>query len=217
MAEKPILMSAWSVLALLDKRKVQTRRPVKPQPPEGVEVIDYSDEGSGLFVYDEVCGLRIIATPKYELGDELWVREALVGAKPIPGVRPVMWYQADQMPVQVGDRVPQWRWQRDKLPGIFMPKAAARIWRTVTRVRCEPVQDITIEEAIAEGVPPQPAGAGGVSGLMCRLVCVVRDDLPDAPQIAYFAELWNSIYTKPPFRFEDNPYVFVYDMEDSRG
>ena len=210
MPEKPIVMSAWSVLAMLEHRKWQTRRPVKPQPPEGAEVIGYSDEGEGLYVQDKKFGLRIIAKPQYKVGDELWVKEAL---KVCHGdsqacTSDAAQYAADDKlcwkavldPLRPGHdmlvEIP-WRWPNDKLKNWYMPRDAARIFPVVTRVRCEYVQDITVEDAIAEGCLPQP------------FVTPQNDD-----PILNFRCLWNSIYTKPPYRWQDHPLTFGYDFAE---
>lgn len=208
MPQKPIIMSAWSVLALLDKRKTQTRRPVK------LDILNKFDicKKDGPLSYEDEYGdhRHILEQAPYQVGDELWVKEALFGARPIPEVRPVMWYQADQMPVQVGDRVPQWRWKGDKLKNWYMPRAAARIFRTVTGVRCEYVQDITVEDVGAEGIDVVAKLPGIINAALTTdskrgLVRTVAKQL--------FESLWNSIYKEPPYRWEDNPLNFVYDME----
>ncbi|MGE8367044.1 hypothetical protein [Cupriavidus sp.] len=78
--ERPILFSGAMVRAILDGRKTQTRRVVKPQPPAHTRVVDTyhypgerdrfyaSDSGSLLDGWTQHC-------PHGQPGDRLWVRE----------------------------------------------------------------------------------------------------------------------------------------------
>lgn len=96
---------------------------------------------AGLKTETRWLGIRTI-----EAGDTIWVREALrIEAAHIA-------YTADGTHAlwEGGRRV--WRWKRDQLPGVHMPRWAARIQKVVTGVRIERLQDITEAGAIAEGI-----------------------------------------------------------------
>ena len=77
MKERPILFSAPMVRALLAGMKTQTRRMIKPQPPDDRRfkpVLATDDEGIEL--YCGWAGMIPIRSPYGKVGDQLWVREA---------------------------------------------------------------------------------------------------------------------------------------------
>lgn len=153
------------VRALLDGRKTQTRRIIKPQPPADVVRHCWYDAPIYGFTAEEAPSnswhtARLVAVS----GDRLWVREtwgsleadhtAVSGQpgyrKPQQGDRIV--YQADPgSAAQWGPSLPSqgsfmWR------PSIHMPRWASRMTLTVTDVRVERLQDISEADAKAEGV-----------------------------------------------------------------
>lgn len=132
MRERPIIFSGESVRAILAGIKVQTRRVVKPQPPhrkwEVPRWIEYCPHGSP--------------------GDRLWVRE-----KWAPTTDQWIIYAADSemrsiASGEVRGHVYQGPWRSP----IHMPRRFARIWLEITDVRVERVQEITEEDAQAEGI-----------------------------------------------------------------
>ena len=237
--ERPILFSAPMVRALLAGTKTQTRRIVKPQPewrPAGDgyaggwsalgkrkpdELRAWADEGA--FARE----LMKWGSPYGAPGDTLWVREAfavLTGA----GTRTV--YRADGEPTQryfPAEPVHNMKWT----PSIHMPRWASRITLRVTDVRVERLQDISEEDAKAEGVEPtfysehwtayDPITEGYPSFTV----------EPDAAQIAerglenvrhhppklmcsareQFRRLWESI--NGPGSWDANPWVWVVSFE----
>lgn len=157
MAERPILFSGAMVRAILEGRKSQTRRVVKLI---GAEVIEEAITGPWPFSpqHDDW-----IACPYGRPGDRLWVREthAFLDKRDPSGKRvayaagPFLWGNSDPKtgvtwppPENSCDavRVPRWR------PSIHMPRWASRITLEATGVRVERLNDITEEDAKAEGV-----------------------------------------------------------------
>jgi len=225
MNERPILMSAQMVRAILDGRKTQTRRIVKPQPDHGH---DYND-GAG---YRPQIGDTEITCPYGQPGDRLWQ----TGEIPSGGFYYIQGFLhesegGDSRPIYVNKQHMTWgydksddpeslssdgfdvarmKWKRagarlwvketwkphcegpisDEFPlgtcvkyradgkclkpttwtneqgawceaneestrwrpSIFMPRWASRITLKLTSVRVERLQDISDEDAVAEGV-----------------------------------------------------------------
>lgn len=136
MKERPILFSGPMVRAILEGRKTQTRRVVKPQPAHIPGI------GTVLNI-DTITGR---ACPYGNPGDRLWVRETWAHRRWMLGdasPNPTTVYRADGEDLKGCAR---WR------PSIHMPRWASRIALEVVSVRVERLQDISEDDAKAEGV-----------------------------------------------------------------
>lgn len=91
-----------------------------------------------------------------------------------------------------------YRWR----PSIFLPRRAARIWRPITKVRIERLQDISYADIIAEGFTHW----------------LTDEQQTDAEHKAAakreFATLWDR-YNGDRAPWEANDWVLVYDFEVS--
>lgn len=168
---KPILFNTEMVRALLEGRKFATRRVVKPQPEGAHCVIDCDDEAH---TFDLLCGNRgeggifldwaeTVKAP-FWTGDILYVRETWCQYGKIDDYDRLIdgteeyYYRADgENPTPFNDFLvqhPGWDEHRGTPvwhPSIHMPKEAARLFLRVTDVRVERLQEITEEQARAEG------------------------------------------------------------------
>jgi hypothetical protein len=150
--EHPILMGAPMVRAILDGRKSQTRRVMKPQLKAHFTTdVDYWTSGK----HSGELGKPPLTTPYGQPGDRLWVRETWAprGVHCLPGgkLETMIAYRADGathlFPHHEIAREPfDWK------PSIFMPRWASRITLEITAVRVERVQDISEADAKAEGI-----------------------------------------------------------------
>lgn len=140
MKERPILFSGSMVRAILEGRKTQTRRIIKPQPDM---VLNWDDVRLKVW-HEGKKGYAVCPYGKPE--DRLWVRETW--AKDIPGCPNGVTYRADHLdPLGDGPAKPiTWK------PSIHMPRIASRITLEIIRVRVEKLQSISEEDAKAEGV-----------------------------------------------------------------
>lgn len=193
---KQILFNTEMVRAILDGRKTCTRRVIKPQPygkctyPLGFVTDSTEKKEVGCFGFgvDECGGSIQYAKPSYQPGDILYVRETWKNA---PNG---YYYYEDWQKNDIAD-VTKWK------PSIHMPKEAARIWLEVTNVRVERLQDITIENALKEGVDKY-----------IRL----NGELDENSIITSFIGIWNSTVKKSDLDFygwDANPYVWVIEFE----
>ena len=180
MRERPILFSAPMALATLDGSKTQTRRILKDAPEAAVELRlshgssgyletfvgeDFSESGWMPVVGEHGCETPV-RCPYGVPGDRLWGREACRAEERkedgIDGVR----YLADNVWLPIEDTkaaADRWvdlfhyRGQRGAVvPSIHMPRWASRILVELTDVRVERLQDISEEDAIAEGIERCP-------------------------------------------------------------
>ncbi len=189
---KPILFSTPMVGAILDGQKTMTRRVVKPQPKEFVDVNDVEHNDVGFFRgelirYKEPRNngkyhgwLQAMPfKPKYQSGDILWVRETWNEVFRPDGTHAHYIYKASS-------ELEHWR------PSIFMPKTAARIFLKVTEVRCERLQDISYDDCLSEGM---------------------HDFCTDVDTLAAFQELWQELNAKRGYGWDVNPWVWVISFE----
>jgi hypothetical protein len=133
--ERPILFSAPMVRAILEGRKTVTRRAVK---------FPFIDRAAGCELSGNEIGQEEIRNncPYGVPGQRLWVREthSFVPDPEEPAGYSQVLYAAD------GQRYGKNR------PSIHMFRADSRILLEITDVRVERLQDITEEQAKAEGV-----------------------------------------------------------------
>lgn len=146
MKERPILMNTENVRAILEGRKTQTRRVIKPQPKQINDAFDGTWEWKeeGHYFDDLTLAYTLRESCPYEVGQRLWVRETWAGNY-LFGID----YKADGYDYGYDDKMePIIKWK----PSIHMPKRYARIWLEITDIRVERVQDISEGDAKAEGV-----------------------------------------------------------------
>lgn len=212
MKTKPILFSTEMIHANLEGRKSQTRR-----------VIDEKHSGFLEYAFKNKKNLAdwISKNAKYQMGDILWVRESWQVS------RFGIYFSRARCPEHEVKEV-KWR------PSIHMPKKAARQFLKVINIRVERLQDISENDAIAEGIErfenslfnetryrdytdgkrrdkdfnlyPEEAKRVGYSHFGGNPWPDWRDP------ISSFQTLWQSINGKK-IPWESNPFVWVYEYE----
>jgi hypothetical protein len=150
--ERPILMSTDMVIATPQRRKTKTRRTKGLERIEGVNAIKtmtfpatgktHTYVDASFTTFDVKINSGLIECPYGAIGDLLWVRESFVRYTISPSEGGFLYKASAPDP---GDIL---RWK----PSIHMPKIAARIWLEITDIKVERLQDITEEDAIAEGI-----------------------------------------------------------------
>lgn len=226
MSVKPILFNTEMVRAILDGRKICTRRVIKPQPDEkhiyplGYVTDSTEKKNVGCFGFgiDEYSGSVQYAKQPYHPGDILYVREtwqcwrahryeATADIRFRAGGDDVRLQFANGSTDSI-DRydfdtfVHKWfshngEWK----PSLFMPKEAARIWLKVTDVSVERLNDITDKDAKREGAQPDYP---------------FDYDVDKWPNLEHFKKIWNSTIKKSDldrYGWNANPFVWVVSFE----
>jgi hypothetical protein len=93
-------------------------------------------------------------------------------------------------------------------PSIFMPKKKCRIFLEITDVRVERLQDISEEDAIAEGIKKTWIND---DIKQCRFKNYINDGKGSKSPIDSFNSLWVSINGKDSWKA--NPWVWVYEFK----
>lgn len=192
MTDHPMIFSAEMVRALLDRRKTQTRRLLKPQPQSVADKID--------------------AAMKWRIGDRIWVKEAWRASPDYNAYPPremshwPVHYEADGPPPPE----PELHMNGRLRASIFMPKWASRLTLTVTNVRVQRVQDITEADARAEGAkagdwPDRPKCSCDDED------CVACSHYPALYKPA-FRHIWNSIHGPDAWDRNDWIVALTFDV-----
>lgn len=197
MKERPILFSSEMVRAILDGRKTQTRRVVNPQ-----SLLDNKTRVTACY-----------ECPYGAPGDSLWVRESCQiyghwvknGHTKSGAQRWKFSIHASKRVLYAGGFVksPSDKTQLGfyKRPSIFMPRWASRIALAVTDVRVERLQEISEEDAIAEGLQKEVISVG------------YQNDSVTLRARPKFVYLWDKINSDRGYSFESNPWVWVISFK----
>lgn len=219
MKERPILFTGPMVRAILEGRKTVTRRVMKYQPHEdasvtvgnyNITVVDRHGEqqpGPEAFGAWWSDGERGCISPHGQPGDRLWVREAWAADAQVDAIAPrdlsqgePIWYPADFSVRQTGcSMISKGRGR----PSIHMPRWASRILLEITSVRVERLQDISEEQALAEGVRGEPCDHA-------RQACADIGCWGDTAKGA-FGFLWESLNGEGSW--VANPWVWVVEFK----
>lgn len=216
--DKPILFSAPMVRALLDGRKMQTRRLLKSEPTELIDGF-HKDLISGVEYYsiDHSTGHFVLPAKAvaFRPGDRLWCREAWRTTGAFEDLAPSVMngsairirYEADGFIDERGKSFNHFHPGRLRA-SIHMPRWASRLTLVVNDVRVERLKEISRDDAIAEGLMKVPAPQ-----LAVEMGCNYGFDgsnLYGSPISAY-AALWDHI--NGPGAWAANPWVAVYSFD----
>ena len=216
--ERPILFNTDMVRAIMNGRKTQTRRVIKPQPEAHhravvrCNVLDGSDREYFLYQHEDPKKTKAVRCPYGQPGDLLWVRETFERTthELLSQMHRDSW---NRYLYKATHRQPRKKWK----PSIFMPKDAARIWLQVKSVRVEQLKDISEEDAKAEGI----------RGQFIDLFQETRwrDYMQNQPERFYdwrlpsssFFSLWESINGSASLK--ENPLLWVveFDVLSTKG
>ncbi len=206
-----MIFNAEMVRAILDGRKTQTRRIMKPQPANDIALSTFPNA--------EACGWISSLAHKFgsttahfcpfgKPGDRIWVRETFQG----PLVSEDLFEEYRAYPEKFekpqyceyaanGGATPEYCDLDDNLrhgwrPSIHMPRWASRISLEITGVRVERLNQISDAESSEEG-------------------CSIADMESGESLSDVFARLWSSIYGQESWLA--NPWVWVIDFKRVDG
>lgn len=193
MKERPVIFNAEMVRAILDGSKTQTRRALTSHHINLIKFAAHIGEcypledmhdGSQSY-YRQYC-------PFGQIGDRLWVRETFAkGLCTKSGLA----YRATHKPEDLEEG---WFEQIKWTPSIHMPRWASRINLEITNVRVERLNDISEEDALAEGMDNGTSEAARAVGWY------------EKPRRA-FRRLWSQIYGDD--NWDANPWVWVIEFK----
>lgn len=196
---KPILFNTEMVRAILEDRKIVTRRVIKVD----LNWADTDENDSSYLFFEDKYGDSYHAKYfcRYQVGDILYVRETYQRlyshiALDFSDNTYAYIYKASHNGEDWEQGSQNWAWK----PSIHMPKEAARIFLKVTGVRVERLNDITSKEAIKEGLKDKYA-YGEYNSMEPKKL---------------FIDLWNTTINKQDldtYGWEANPYVWVIEFE----
>lgn len=187
MTDKPILFSGPMIRALLEGRKTQTRRVLKPQPVESFSTFsEYADAGiERRFLIPHAPGWRLWVREAHYLTDDGESEYAVFAADEAS----VKEHFTDMQATMASHPSIDWSKHLRLRPSIHMPRWASRLTLIVTDVRVQRLQEISEADAIAEGMTFPHGMEWGC-------------DPVDA-----FRTLWNSLNADRGFGWDANPWV----------
>jgi hypothetical protein len=193
MTDRPIIFSGEMVRAILADRKTQTRRVIKPQfnhkfgsgVPHGYDRFGVHVDIALIEPHPMFGGWAYLFCPYGKAGDRLWVRETwgVLGTS-------VCYRAYGEFTQDDRDLGYTCKWR----PSIFMFRDLSRITLEIVSIQAERLQDISEQDAIAEGIEQKEPNH--VVGARYR-----------------FGQLWNSINRKRGFGWEVNPWVWVIEFK----
>ncbi len=233
-SEKPILFQADMIEGIQDFRKTRTRRTaglkeINKNPDEWIFKGWEIGTGAGYAAFERDGVVKNVGCPYGFPGHQLWVREtwAPVNHNGLEAIA----YRADHylydLPKDIYfnflDPVPEnWLFdicandlltgsEKGWRPSIYMPRWVSRLQLGITDIKVQRLQNITEEDAMAEGIISGEVIDRDFSreaGTESKSVMFLDYDV-----ISLFHDLWDSINKKKGLGWDINPYVWVVEFD----
>lgn len=213
--EKPIIFTGHMVNRVLAKEKTHTRRlqglekiNIRPDEWRFIEVT----KGGGYSFFRDKWTEWYYCKPRYKPGDILWIKESIRNNRDGNMIS----YVSDGKPVKkngVSACKKDWKWKRDILTGMFLPKWASRPDRILVE-NCTPrrLNDMSEADAVAEGIYAVNLPLAGPDGLtVWTWEPYPTPNIFDDP-LSAFMNLWDRINGKK-YLWKGNPWVFDYQIK----
>lgn len=239
---KPILFNAKIAKAILDDTKTQTRRITnctngsifKCLGTDKTKNSTTKNKFGALFELpkshwiDKNSLSHEFVASKYKIGDILWAREPAKVLNSHGDKYMTVEYLSDgfittlEYPERFASSLPRWIAECKGVPNGCI-KEMARFFLKVTNVRVEQLHDISDDDCLKEGINSFGGGQIADTGDYFETEYFIGEEKLSEDEMYYenetfeeaylaFANLWNSTAPKG-YKWEDNPYVFVYEFE----
>ena len=196
---KGILFKPKIIQAIIEGRKTQFTRVIKPQPKRINDDFDGTWEWKekGHYYDDLTLASMLRENARYQVGEVVYIKEAFCPeCYKIDGVEDACYkideYDPESIPTYIDCLEFKW-----KSP-LFMPAWAARYFIVITDVEVQKVQEISFVDILYEGWDVRTS-----EPLTDR---TAGEDARD-----WFRNLWDSI--NPKYPWESNPWVFAYTFK----
>lgn len=202
-----ILFSGPMVRAILEGRKTQTRRVMKPQPGEapGIGPVWNGSDDKNEWIKNCTYG-----SP----GDSLCVRETFAIRNSKGDGVYNYYYKADASKEDL-NHIDEYgvKWK----PSIHMPRVASRIQLKITGIRVDRLQNISEDDAKAEGIVFVDHGKNQwgqqIPGFAIKEDALKGWERCFSTARYAFANIWNLINEKRGYGWNLNPWVWVISFD----
>jgi len=199
-----IMFKPEMIWAIIEGRKTQFTRVIKPQPKRINDDFDGTWEWKekGHYYDDLTLASMLRENARYQVGEVVYIKEAFCPeCYKIDGVEDACYkideYDPESIPTYIDCLELKWE------SPLFMPAWAARYFIVITDVEVQKLKDISLPECEAEGFAFMGLDAG------CS-ACDTESHSYFGSRI-HFAEYWDSI--NPKYPWESNPWVFAYTFK----
>ena len=188
---KPVVFIPDSVLKIMADLKTNSRRIMRPQPDYFIQGRPYKQIDPGVATYKKI-------KPPHQPGDIVYVAEGYQIKWKVPYADEVFgYYRADDryfLKYLTEHELKLWLARKKpyaKTSGRFMYRSLARIYLKILDVKAERIQNISMEDCVAEGI-------------QAKLMFTWTTIKP-------FKNLWNSIHG--PDAWERNDWCWCYSFK----
>ncbi len=203
------------VRAVMRGDKTQTRRMIQDPPTQPFTLTKVRGRGVGIEERLPDGGSKISQYAPYQPGEIYYLREGIEkccyhaaytatgdAVKADTDIGVMMWEKSSGEPYKV-----------DKLPGIYMPRRAARTFLRITDVWVERVQDIGREGVIAEGAVTEQELVSKMP--VCLNPATPREELERLLDLIAREEYWQPLWCdiNGQDSWKANPLVWVLGFE----
>ena len=196
------------IQAIIERRKTQTRRVIKPQPfLRDNDWWCWIPRKNTEIQWHEIYDMKMITDyARYRVGETVYIKEAWAVDKRYDNLPPSkiprtpIYFKDHEIAEDIEPTLGRWR------SPLHLPSWYARYFITITDVRAERLQEISLADIFAEGCPVKKADYN-----------IDPDEGYYLQNDAYewFVYIWNSINKDYPW--ESNPFIFRYEFEYRGG